>query len=298
MKKFAAFIFFNLICAALWPQSDIYLIPKNVYVGDKAVLVLPLAGTAQSSQDITLTPSSDNFPLHENIDFHRIILEHHTGTNRLMIEFTAFVPGLLELPPIEIGGGYFSGLSFTVSSVIEGSPSLILSGPASSLAMPGTAIMFYGTISAVIIFILLTVWFFFKGRIFLKKWREKYKYWKLFNSMKLVEKRLYKNVFKGEDKRVILDKLSDQFRVFLSIMTGINCRSMTAGNFETPEFEMALNNRQIMNSLNPAQLGNFFSKCDELRFSGGNIDSQEIFSLLEFLRSFIGTMEDNKRLAA
>jgi len=298
MKNPAALIFFIFISASLWPQSEIYLIPKNVYVGDKAVLVLPLSGASVNSQDIVLTPSSADFPLHENIDFHRIILERHTGVNRLMIEFTAFVPGLLEIPPIEIGGGYFSGLSFTVSSVLEGSPSLILSGPASSLAMPGTAIMFYGTITAAIIFILLITWFFLKGRIFLKKWREKYKYWKLFNSMKLIEKRLYKNVYKGEDKRIILDKLSGQFRVFLSVITGINCRSMTAGNFETPEFETALNSRRITDSFNPAQLGNFFNKCDELRFSGDNIDSQEIFNLLEFLRGFIGTMEDSKRLTA
>jgi hypothetical protein len=304
MKNFAALIFFILICSPLWPQSGIHTIPKNIYVGDKAVLILPLPGTAQNSGDIVLSPSSADFPLHENIDFHKITLERRTGTSRLMVEFTAFAVGLLELPPIEIGVDRFSGLSFTVNSITEDAAlnekrsSLTLSGPASSLAMPGTALMFYGTIAAIIFFILLTIWFFLKGRVFLKKWKEKYKYWKLFNSMKLIEKRLYKNVFKGADKRIILDKLSGQFRVFLSIMTGINCRSMTAGNFETREFEMALNNQRIMNRFNLSLLGKFFNKCDELRFSGDNIDSQEIINLLDSLRNFIVTMEDNKRLTA
>jgi hypothetical protein len=298
MKKIAALIFFILICTSVWPQSSIYIIPKNIYVGDKAVLILPLPGTVQNHDDIVLSPSSSGFPLHENIDFHKITLERRTGTSRLTIEFTAFASGLMEMPPIEIGTERFSGLSFTVNSIIEGSSHLTLSGPASSLAIPGTALLLYGTITAITVFILLAIWFFLKGRVFFKNWREKYKHWKLFNSMKLIEKRLYRNVFKGADKRIILDKLSGQFRVFLSIMTGINCRSMTAGNFETREFEMALNNQRIVNRLNLSLLGIFFNKCDELRFSGGNIDSQEIINLLDFLRNFIGTMEDNKGLTA
>jgi hypothetical protein len=297
MKKTAVLIFiYNVIISAVNAQNTgSYLIPRQIFIGDRAVLVLPLTGGTEKTGDIILTSDNsyfdgNSFPLHANIDFHRIILERRMGRSRLLVEFTPFVTGTLELPPIEIGGERFTGLTVTVNSVIDNHSSLILSGPASSLVMPGTAIMLYGIIALLILFIILTIWFFLKGRVFFNKWIEKWKRWKLFVSMRITEKRLYNSVLRGEDKRIILDRLSEGFRIFLSVLTGTNCRSMTAN-----EFKKLSSGLLIYQDSNPLFLHNFFCSCDELRFSGVNVRAQDILSLLDDLRGFLSALENDKK---
>jgi hypothetical protein len=286
MKKCSRLLLlFFFLYSAVFAQE--YTIPRKIFVGDKAVLVLPLQGAGQNFNDITLTPLSPNFPSHEYVDFHIVILERRINASRLMIEFTAFVPGVIEFPAVEIGETRFSNLSVTVDSVIENNSSLTLSGPAPTLAMPGTALLFYGTITALIFLILFTIWFILKGRTFLIKYGDIFRRWKLFYSMKLMEKRFQKFILKGGDKRIILDKISDQFRIFLSSLTGSNCRSMTAREFKTLSFN---------ENLEPSLLGNFFQSCDELRFSGSSVETQDILNLLADLRGFIRALEETRTL--
>ena len=294
MKKYAALIFFiygyAAICTAVYSQNTgAYIIPRRIFIGDPAVFVLPLPGTAGGSSDIVLTELSANFPSHTDIDFHRIVLERRTSGSRLMIEFTAFVPGLLEFPAIEIGGDRFAGLTVTVDSIINNRSTPVLSGPASSLAMPGTAVMLYGIMAALIIVILLAIWFVLKGRIFLNKLNKKLIYWNLFISMKVTEKHLKNSVLNGEDKRLILDKISDEFRNFLSYLTGSNCRAMTASEFERLHLKLF-----VTENLNKSILQNFFNKCDELRFSGNDVNTKEILRLLAWMRSILAVLEKTK----
>jgi len=266
------------------------MIPRRIFIGDPAVLVLPLDGAASQSADIVLTPLSPNFPSHPYIDFHKITLEQQAAGKRLLIEFTAFVPGILELPVIEIGDYKFSRLIITVNSVLDNSSSPSLSGPASSLAMPGTAFMLYGTISALILLILLVIWFVLKGRMVINNLTEKWKRRMLFYSMKKTEKRLSKSVLNGENSRLILDKLSEQFRNFLSVLTGKNCRTMTANEFEELSLEITRHK-----DISPSFLHDFFRDCDDLRFSGVDAASQDILYLLACLRSFISAAENAGR---
>ena len=296
MRKTAVFAFFYsvIICTANAQNTGAYLIPRQIFVGDRAILVLPLSGDTGKNEDIILTSDNsyfnrDNFPLHSDIDFHRIILERRANGSRLLVEFTPFVTGRLELPVIEIGGERFTGLTVTVNSIIDTRSPLSLSGPASSLVMPGTAVMLYGIIALLIIFIILTIWFFLKGRVFFKKWIEKWKRRKLFISMKFTEKRLYRSVLRGEDKRIILDRLSEKFRIFLSVLTGINCRSMTAN-----EFKKTPSNLSIYQADNRHFLHNFFCNCDEMRFSGASVSSQDIMNLLGDLSGFLTALENEK----
>ena len=290
MKKHAVLLFFLLTAAVSFSQSNAYLIPRRIYIGDPAVLILPLPGSNQDTSDIILTALSPGFPSDPNIDFHRIILERRTGGGRLLIEFSAYVPGLIELPVIAIDGEFFGGLTVTVNSLIDNRTTPILSGPASSLAIPGTALMLYGTMAFLIVFILMVIWFIVKGRAFLQKCREKWKRWRLFVSIKITEKRLNRSVLKGENKRLILDKLSDEFRSFLSFLTGSNCSVMTAREFEKLSLEQLGNHKH-----KPSFLPDFFSHCDELRFSGSDINADDVLKLLADLRFFVKALEKAKK---
>jgi hypothetical protein len=295
MKKYTALTYFILLfsvfCTVSRAQNNnMQLIPRQIFVGDPAILLIPLSASSQDTADIVLAAQSPDFPLHADIDFHTIILEQRSGESRLRVEFTAFVPGLLELPVIKIGEEHFSGITVTVSSIIDRHSPVALSKPASSLAMPGTALMLYGTMAGIIFVILLSIWFILKGRILIKLWIEKWKRRRLFASIKLTKKRLHKSVLKGENKRLILDKLSRQFRIFLSFLTGKNCQTMTAREFEKLSLELLQLN--VSCSSFP---GKFFQSCDKLRFSGTNINQADIFRLLTDLGNFIDTLEKTKK---
>jgi hypothetical protein len=300
MKKYAAAaVFIFIFAAAVVPRiyaqnSGAILIPRIIYVGDPAVLVLTLPATIKNSDDVILTSLSPNIPKDDNIDFHRIILERRLTGSRLLIEFTAFVPGYLKLPAIEIGGEYFAGLSVNVNSVIDTRKPLQLSGYAPSLAMPGTAVIVYGAIAAVALFLVLLLWFIFKGRKFLELLIEKWKRQRLFTFIRNMEKRLQKALLKGENKRIILDKISDTFRDFLSILTNANCRSMTAREFIGLQFAGSLPQTLIPDC---AFLGTFFSRCDKLRFSGEDVNPRDISVMLDDLHNYIEilSLHDNSK---
>jgi hypothetical protein len=274
-------LFFTVFSHA--QNFETYVMPRIIYVGDPATLVVPLPGTTENSGDIILAAESVKFLSNDNFDFHRITLERRTSGSRLLVEFTAFVPGVLELPAIEIGNERFYGLTVSVASVINLTGSALeLSRPAPALVMPGTAMMIYGTMTALVLLLLSVVWFCIKGRAFLQGWIKKWKRWRLFASMLAAEKRLYRNLSKGGNKREILDKLSDEFRVFLSCLTNVNCRAMTAREF-------------IAQNFNPVFLSGFFRRCDNLRFSGTDADPQEIYALLADLRKFITVLENERK---
>jgi hypothetical protein len=296
MKKYSFFILFIFIltCAAHAQNRGAYLIPRQIYVGDPASFVLPLPASSQNEDFVINFYDIDLLPSDANIDFHRIILERRTTGSRLIIEFTPFASGVLELPVIEIGGDIFSGFAVTVNSLIDSRSAPVLSPAASALAIPGTAVMLYGSMGAIVFLILLALWFAFKGRSALAKLGEKLKRRRLFKSIKNTETRLYRAVLKGAEKRKILDELSRGFKNFLSVLTGNNCRAMTAREFI--ELFSGLPQEIFSSQEDSAYfLGSFFRRCDVLRFSGSDIDGQAIINLLSELHKFICALENKEK---
>jgi hypothetical protein len=291
MKRLWVAAGFVLIAGSLPAQNNTgaYLIPPAVYVGDMAGLILPLPGlAADSAADIILAPDSPDFPSDPDFDFHRILLERRLQGSRLLIEFSAFRPGLLELPPIEIGGERFTGLRVEIRSVIDSSGSgLELAGPASALAVPGTASMVYGTIAGLVLFAGFIVWLLLRGRRYLHILISKWKRRRLIISMKIIARRLYRTLLKNGKSRETLDRLSHEFRAFLSYFTGENCRAMTSRELE----QMPVFFESDSEMLKGGFLGKLFRRCDELRFSGGAIAAEDVFPVLADLRSFLEALE-------
>ena len=283
------FIIFNV---NLYSQSSgAYLIPRQIYVGDPASFILPLPA-AQTGENIILTKNDllsdgSGFPYDENIDFHRVILERRLTESRLIIEFTAFAAGVLEFPAIEIGGEVYSGISVTVNSLINERSDRYLSGTAATLAMPGTAFLLYGSMAAVAAVILLSIWFVFKGRTVLGGLYVKWKRYRLFSGIHNTEKRLQKALAKGTEKRLILDELSGETRDFLSVLTGENCRAMTAREFESFPYLLNENSAAV-------NFSNFFKVCDDLRFSGADISSQDVLLLLSDMLRYADELNKSK----
>ena len=279
-----------LWCPALFAEDlppGAYMIPPKVYVGDRATLILPLPGfTGAGSVEI----APGQIPFHNDIDIHRIAVERRPGGSRLILEFTAFEPGGVELPPLEIAGEKFNGLKIEIASILEqGESGYALSGPAPPLAIPGTSLLIYGTISAGVLLALLSAWALLWGRSRINGWLSVWRRKQLLAAMSRIERRLRKSLTKGESRRGILDTLSSEFRSFLAWFTGINCRAMTAAEL------CSLPADNIYFPHNGEFPGEFLGRCDSIRFCGAEISEDETLSMLDNIKYFLRELDKNMR---
>jgi len=259
-----------------------FLVPSKVYVGDRASLILPLPGftvKADSETASALYASS-------GMDIHRALIERRPVGSRLTVEFTAYAPGVLELPPIAVAGEVFSGIKIEISSVLENDASgKVLSGPAPPLAIPGTSLLVYGSIISIICSLFAAFWILFWGRKRIKVWLASWEKKRLLAGMRGIEKRLRKTLVRNEDTyRNILDALSREFRRFLSRFTGERCLSMTAVEFAGMEL---LNKGEFLKV--------FFKRCDGIRFSGGEIGKTDAMLLFDDIKQFLAALKESVR---
>jgi hypothetical protein len=262
-------------------QTDPYMVPPKVYVGDRANLVLPMPGLATDAKI-----SIEHIPSSEELVIHQVVLERRPSGSFLTIEFSAYTPGTLEMPPFEIGGEIFSGLKVEISSILSTDESgMVLSSPALPLALPGTSLLVYGTISAAILLMLLAIWSMVWGRKRIRGWLAAWKRKRLLVSMMATERRLNKALARGVPRREILDVLSAEFRSFLSYLTGENCSAMTAAEIGL------LKSKGEGIVMGGEFLGRFFDNCDALRFSGHEINDDETLAMLGDLKRFIQTLD-------
>jgi signal transduction histidine kinase len=263
------------------------MIPARVFIGDRARLVLPLpAGFNFPAPDsrfpnVTIPP----FPL-PDISIHQITIERRPGGNSLIIEFSAYRTGIVELPPFEIAGEIISGLTVQISSMLDSDSSgMVLSNPARPLAIPGTSLLVYGTIGILTLLLLLAS-FLFRGRKRIQSWLIKWERKRLLAAMEKTEKRLRKALVKDMDRREILDVISVEFRNFLAFITGENCRAMTAAEIG----RLDTNSHNLDNE----SLRIFFKHCDTVRFSGCEIGIDKTIALLDELKYFIAAAAQDR----
>jgi hypothetical protein len=268
--------------------DDAYLIPQMVFVGDPGRLALPLSAALSGVRGAVLDDPRE-LPRAPGLIITRIELESRGEICQLVVDFRAYTPGVIELPPIEIASLTFRGLKVHVSSILEAEGgALVLSEPAPPLVVPGTMGMIYGTVLGIVVFIAGFVLLVLRGGPVFRRWRELFRRRHLFWSMGKVLRYLRATLDKGGQAQAseALDKLSNEFKTFLGLFTGMNCRAMTGEEF------------LLLPSLTADPAGpflrDFFRRCDILRFSGGEIECGCVVELLEQVRDFIGKMERYK----
>jgi hypothetical protein len=277
-------------------QGEPYLIPQTVFVGDKASLVVPLGLVSDRDGVRELPPYSIASGIPEEkavLVIHKMRLEIRGGAGQLFIDFTAYAPGLLHLPPIVIPSRTLNDLHVEISSILEeGNEGKVLSDPAPPLAVPGTSFLIYGTIAALLILLLLILGGGLWSRTYFKGWLDRWKRRRLIASIASLERRLRRNLQKGksQDYGELLTFLSGELRTFLGLFTGLNCRAMTAGELTMlPPLEVTGRNDSAL--LGGEYLGRLFRRWDNLRYSGTVIDKENIFAVLDELKQFTETLD-------
>jgi hypothetical protein len=272
---------FPLFSQTVSGTAEPYTIPQTIFVGDKARLALPLGSAfAGTDPEVIRGPL---LPRSGDLAITRVELEKRGAAAMLLVDFQAYLPGRISLPPIEIASHTFAGLEVTISSILSVErQGMILSAPAEPLAAPGTAALIYGAILGIILLFLALalggVW----GRTRLRSFAERLKRQRVIRAMGRTLKRL-RAASPGGDL-AIPETLSRDFRVFLGILTGINCRAMVPGEF------LALDSLAPGAGLRPETVADLFRRCDTLRFSGEGMEREAVFALLDDFKSLTGLL--------
>ncbi|MDR1597060.1 MAG: hypothetical protein LBR99_05075, partial [Treponema sp.] len=251
-----------------------YIIPQTIFVGDKGRLVVPLSSAFAETEGAVIQGA--DLPRSNDLVISRVELERRGAAARLLVDFQAYVPGLILLPPIEIASHTFTGLEVSVSSILSVEQrGMVLSEPEEPLAAPGTAVMIYGTILGILFLLLALTLGGFWGKTRLSGFTERIRRRRVIRAMGRRLKRLRSaGADKTDKNREILETLSREFRIFLGILMGTNCRAMVPREFLTLP---APGNGY---GLSPSALSELFRHCDTLRFSGADIERERVFNLL------------------
>jgi hypothetical protein len=242
--------------------------------------------------DPRLLPQSPELKLHR--------LEFDPRRRQILIDFTPFAPGELQIPPLRLPQlpGFSPEGRIIVASVLGGGdPSLpdtggvlVLSGPAPPLAVPGTALIVYGGASLIVLILLLALGMGIWGRPWLERLMEARRRKRLIRLMGSIGKGLRRRIPR-DPRREILGKLSLEFRAFLDYFFDApgDCRAMTAEEFGAlPPLLPPAEGEQ---PASPAALMIFFRRLDRLRFSGEQTGDGEIAALLDQMEGILRAME-------
>jgi hypothetical protein len=280
-------------------RTDVpYLVPQTIFVGDSGRLVVPL-GRAFSRIDPFILDVPEKLPETPELLIRRLELERRSGGgSRLLIDFIPYASGVLSIPDLEIQSPgeegteplVLSGLVVQVASILNSSQ-MSLSGPAAPIAVPGTSFLIYGTIIFFILLLCLGIGISLWGRRHFKD------LWELFRRRRLI---VAMNKFlrclrqecsfeKEGDPGYYLTLLSKEFREFLSLFSGINCRSLTPGEF------LGLPLSQKALALGPVYLCRLFQTWETLRFSGKKMEMPEMLTALEEIERLIAALEKEER---
>ncbi len=277
-------------------RDGAFLIPQTMYVGDQGRLVLPL-GAAYTEIEPAVITETHLLPSAADIVINRIEIEKRAGVSRLLVDFQAYAPGLLELPPLQIGSNEFIGLTVHITSILEADRTL--SEAASPMPVPGTLVLVYGSIIGIVLFLLTVIFMYIWGVPYFKmlgtRRRRRFVLRSLQRSLNKMRNSITKN---GVSGNAVLMKLSQDFRNFLSFFTQINCLTMVPKEF------LQLPNMQDPGSIKGGEVYIFehaeivyriFRRCDELRFSGDVCEMESVIQVLDTICRFVSAFETSEK---
>ena len=279
---------FGLNASAAEASSESTLVPQTVYVGDRARLIVPLDAAAfPEGRDSLVADRAEALPKSGAVHIHRVEVERRQGRVRALIDFTAFAPGTVQIPPIDIEGIRLRGLEIHIASVLDGG-SADLSPPEKTLVAPGTYALIYGGISllaAAVVSILLMA---LRGVPAYREYAERRKRGLAARSMRRVLGRL--EAEGGTmDCGMLLSVLFEELRSYLTYRTGYNCHALTAREFPTALAETALGPRFSETDL--AFLESLFRLGDEVRFGSRSATRPELLDALNGVGDLIDRTE-------
>lgn len=268
-----------------FPQT---MVPLTAYVGDRARLIVPLdASLLNSVQRSVVIEAAASLPRTLDVVIRRVELERRPDAIRALIDFTAFVPGDVPLPIIEIGPVRLEGLRVRISSVLAAEDGNLELSPAEDpLAAPGTAFLIFGGIALLALGAAGSIAFFVRGVPFVRSLSARYRSRRVLRAMRTVIRRwsarLDKAGASGFDATSFFGETSRGLRAYLSDRSGVDCRAFTGA-----EFQPGILPDRIFVDADIRFLRGFFRRGDGVRFGNEGIDPHECRSALDVIAAMV-----------
>jgi hypothetical protein len=283
---FAAIVFAAYAGCGLYPlfaADGLYQTPPMLYVGDIGNLIYPLDALSVLPEEEVLFP--DGFPKTDDIIIHKVSIDRRG--RRAIIEFQAFRPGIVTLPPIPFGGTELRGLQVNVASILNAKDVLsVLSPEAGLLTAPGTLWVMTALAAIALLAIVLIVLLYAKGGAFLENMFSVLRARFLLRRINSCLRRLEKRLLLGQiTEREALSALSGEIRTFLSRFWMLPCYALSAEEFLWLEIPPT----PTGNAELPSILCGFFKKCDGIRFGGSELTPQVVKTVRAEAESIINS---------
>jgi hypothetical protein len=282
--------FFDIQAQEILYPDTCYLLPHTVYVGDKGRLFAQL-GSSFIEAEAFVKDAVNELPKMQDLVITRMELEKRNNSIRFIVDFVSYAPGAFVLPPLELEAFgnktlLLGGLEIDIASILI-SDQTAISLPALPLATPGTGFMVYGTLGIVLLALVLGIGGFLFAHKFLGPLRNKQRRKKLLVSIEKTRDEL-KLIFDGSETnehdtdsaKELFSLLAGDFREFLSLVSGIDCRVLSPAEFGNLPTEF-----QARSSV--GGLGALFSRWDRLRFSGSGMARNDALAVLDEIGSFV-----------
>ena len=271
-----------------YQAQEVYLVPQTVYVGDRGRLVVSLGSAFIDAQSFILETREDlpvNLFLMDDIVIQRIELERRGSNIRLFIDFVSFAPGVFILPPIAIPSSTSESLmlfniEFTIASILT-PDTMVLSPLALPLTVPGTGLMVYGGLGALLLCLILGSFFIIRFSHIINPLKRKWKQRRFLVSLeKKIQLLREHKAGVGQQKRdETFSALAAEFREFLSFITGLDCCVLTP-------YEFTLLSVAIPGTPSPGFFHELFKSWDIMRFSGRSLRQDDILQITDELEKF------------
>ncbi len=258
------------------------LVPPSLFVGDRGRLIVPLKDTeAPGTPQNVVIDVTDRLPQTRDVKLYRVELDGRSSPPRMIIDFAAYAPGLVDLPKISVGSRSLSGLQIRISSILESSsPAQPLSPPEGPIMAPGTGVLIYGSGSVLLLIIVGGLFLFLRGKPWINAYKERRRKNLALRSLRRILDKLLAELERGTMvSEELLTILSTELRSFLTFRFGYNFLSLTPSEFyRLPEGIIPGETADYLRSL--------FQECDNLRFSGQTVAPETLRTLLSSAYAF------------
>jgi hypothetical protein len=257
-----------------------FLIPQTVFVGDEGRLVVPLPENVLLAvkSNIVVTGSLPfELPFNDDIIVKRVEID--VEARQALLDFMAFRPGAVDIPPIPAAG--LPPLTVSIASILERDGySTVLSPPEKPLAAPGTFALIIGGIAALIALAALVGLLVSYGpkhfqRLF-EKMRVCFLRYKAKRAILAAENALVAGRMGMKES---VAAVNEAFRNFLGAFYRKDYASYAAEDFLADR------------SFSDGAAYRIFADCDRLRFSEARIKRESVNAVVAKTLSYIGAMD-------
>lgn len=291
MRIVAAFLLasFTVLTAG---ASDATLIPPTVYVGDRARLIVPLPSVSAPDARPTIVPA-DRLPKTSDVTVLRAELESRGGSVVAVVDFIPFSPGIVALPPLEIGRVALPDLRVTVASVLEGERGTPEAAPAERpLRAPGTIPLLYAFAFLLLGGVAAAVLLVRRLLPFIDEVMERRRKGLAVRSMRRVLARISEEIG-GAAAGDLLTVLFSELRSYLTYRTGVNCCALTAAEFGSA-FRVPAGPDEGGAPLAASDAGfleGLLRRGDEVRFGAASATAQELRAAVDGVAALVDRLE-------